>query len=190
MPHLVLHSRWTGRRTTLAVWPLVLCILSLTGCMHRIEVHPTPGQTASTTIPRSAQILVGDFAIQGADHMPGITLLEWTPRDFSRGVIDYFRQRGTFASVAADSADLTLTIAAKLSMDVRSGHYAYRVRLHADIASGATPVKSYVTDRSADGSRVRWVTNSDRDPIEAALQLALDDLAVAIETDRALYAGK
>lgn len=166
---------------------LALGFLSLSGCMHRIEVHPAPGQTASATIPRHVQALVGAFAIQGADHMPGITLLEWTPRDFSRGVIDYFRQRGTFAGISADPADLILTITGKLSMDVRGGRYIYRMRLHADVASSAGPIKSYDTDRSADGSKVRWVTSSDRDPIESALQQALDDLAAAIETDRTLY---
>ena len=88
---------------------LALGFLSLSGCMHRIEVHPAPGQTASATIPRHTQALVGAFAIQGADHMPGITLLEWTPRDFSRGVIDYFRQRGTFAGISARSSRTTPT---------------------------------------------------------------------------------
>jgi hypothetical protein len=39
----------------------------------------------------------------------------------------------------------------------------------------------------AAGSSVRWVTASDRDPIEAALQSALDDLLTQIESDRSLY---
>jgi hypothetical protein len=37
------------------------------------------------------------------------------------------------------------------------------------------------------GSRVRWITASDQDPIAAAVQAALDDLFAQIEEDAALY---
>jgi hypothetical protein len=48
-------------------------------------------------------------------------------------------------------------------------------------------VKAYLVEQVAVGSAVRWVTASDRDPIEAALQAALDDLLARIEADRSLY---
>jgi hypothetical protein len=48
-------------------------------------------------------------------------------------------------------------------------------------------IKAYRVEHVAVGSSVRWVTASDRDPIEAALQSALDDLLTQIETDRSLY---
>ncbi len=51
------------------------------------------------------------------------------------------------------------------------------------------PVKLYLSEQTVAGSRVRWVTASDRDPIEAALQLTLEDLFSQIEGDWALYAG-
>jgi hypothetical protein len=49
------------------------------------------------------------------------------------------------------------------------------------------PIKAYRAEHVAAGSSVRWVTASDRDPIEAALQAALDDLLAKIEADRSLY---
>lgn len=178
------------RRPVAAFWAgLVLLGLSaFPGCTHRIEVHPTPSRTASASIPRSLQVTTGSLSIQGADHMPGITLLEWLPRDFTQAALNYIRQRGTFSSVSGDSADLAMKLTARLSM-VSRGPYVYSIRLHADMGTAATPIKSYDVERSATGSSVRWVTASDRDPIEAALQSALEDLLTTIETDRALYLG-
>jgi len=49
------------------------------------------------------------------------------------------------------------------------------------------PVKSYVVQKEAVGSSVRWVTASDQDPIAQIVQAALDDLFTQIEADRALY---
>jgi hypothetical protein len=49
-------------------------------------------------------------------------------------------------------------------------------------------VKTYLAEATAAGSLARWVTASDRDPIESALQSALDDLFAQIETDGSLYA--
>ncbi|MEY4529068.1 MAG: hypothetical protein RL768_2787 [Nitrospirota bacterium] len=178
------------RRPVPAFWAgLVLLGLSaFPGCTHRIEVHPTPSRTASVSIPRSLQVTTGNLTIQGADHMPGITLLEWLPRDFTQAALNYIRQRGTFSSVSGDSADLAMKLTARLSM-VSRGPYVYSIRLHADMGTAATPIKSYDVERSATGSSVRWVTASDRDPIEAALQSALEDLLTNIETDRALFFG-
>jgi len=51
-------------------------------------------------------------------------------------------------------------------------------------------VKSYVVQKEAVGSRVRWVTASDQDPIGAAVQAALDDLFMQIEEDAGLYRKK
>lgn len=188
--------RWTNRfhsapRHARGPW---LCILllgltTLSGCTHRIEVHPLPSHPAGTSIPRSLQLIVDGLTIQGADHMPGITLLEWTPRDFSRAVLHYIRQRGTFTSVSGDPADLAMKLTGRLSM-VSRGPYVYHIRLHADMGTATDPIKSYDVERSATGSSVRWVTASDRDPIEAALQLALEDLLTNIESDGSLYMGK
>lgn len=121
--------------------------------------------------------------------MPGITLLEWTPRNFSQAVVQYIRQRGTFTSVSEDTADLTMKLTARLSM-ISRGPYIYHIRIHADMGSASATIKSYDVERSATGSSVRWVTASDRDPIEAALQSALEDLLTNIETDRLLYLVK
>ena len=156
---------------------------------RRIEVHPRPDHPTSIAIPRSLQVTVSELTIQGADHMPGITLLEWTPRDLSRAAIDYIRQRGTFTAVSDTPADLAMKLTARLSM-ISRGPYVYRLQLHADMGTAAAPVKSYDADRSATGSSVRWVLASDRDPIEAALQSALEDLLTTIEADQSLYSGK
>lgn len=167
----------------------MLGLATLPGCTHRIDVHPLPSHPAHATIARSLQVAPGGLTIQGADHMPGITLLEWTPRNFSQAVVQYIRQRGTFTSVSEDTADLTMKLTARLSM-ISRGPYIYHVRIHADMGSASSTIKSYDVERSATGSSVRWVTASDRDPIEAALQSALEDLLTNIETDRLLYLVK
>lgn len=188
--------RWTNRfhsesRHAIGPWAYVLLfgLTALPGCTHRIEVRPLPSHPTSTSIPRSLQVAVSGLTIQGADHMPGITLLEWTPRDFSQAVLHYIRQRGTFTAASGDSADLTMKLTARLSM-ISRGPYVYHIRLHADMGTATDPIKSYDVERSAIGSSVRWVTASDRDPIETALQLALEDLLMNIESDRSLYLGK
>lgn len=121
--------------------------------------------------------------------MPGITLLEWRASDLSRATMEYIRNRGAFVSASEGPADLVMRLTARLSMIAR-GPYVYRVRLRADMGTATEPIKSYDVERSAIGSSVRWVTASDRDPIEEALQLALEDLLSNIESDRSLYLGK
>jgi hypothetical protein len=188
--------RWTYRfpthtRFLIARWMgiLLLILTALPGCVRRIEVHPVPSHSASNTIPRSLQVAISSLTIQGADHMPGITLLEWRTPDLARATMEYIRKRGTFASVSEGPADLAMKLTARLSMITR-GPYVYHVRLQADMGTVTEPIKSYDVERSSTGSSVRWVTASDRDPIEAALQSALEDLLTNIETDRLLYLGK
>ncbi len=118
--------------------------------------------------------------------MPGIALLEWPHRDLSQALIRYVQQRDTFSSVSTNPADLTLRITTKLALTSRD-HYHYRIRLQAEMSETAQLIKAYLVEHVVAGSSVRWVTASDRDPIEAALQLALDDLLTQIETDRSLY---
>ena len=166
---------------------LILLLTVLTGCVHRIHVNPLPVAPASMTIPRSLQIAVGPLAIEGADHMPGIALLDWRHRDLSQALIRYVQHRGTFSSVSTDSAELTLRITTKLALASRQNRYHYRVRLQAEMSETGQPIKAYRAEHVAAGSSVRWVTASDRDPIEAALQAALDDLLAQIEADRSLY---
>ena len=168
---------------------LLLSLTALPGCVRRIEVHPVPSHPASSSIPRSLQVAISNLTTQGADHMPGITLLEWRTPDLSRATMEYIRNRGTFASVSEGPADLVMKLTAKLSM-ISRGPYVYHVRLHTDVGTATDPIKSYDMERSAIGSSVRWVTASDRDPIEAALQSALEDLLTNIESDRSLYLVK
>lgn len=168
---------------------LLLILTALPGCVRRIEVHPVPSHPANSSIPRSLQVAISSLTIQGADHMPGITLLEWRTPDLSRATMEYIRNRGTFASVSERPADLVMKLTARLSMIAR-GPYVYHVRLQADMGTVTEPIKSYDVERSAIGSSVRWVTASDRDPIEAALQSALEDLLTNIESDSSLYLGK
>lgn len=181
----------TYPRFSIAEWmSIVLLLLTiLPGCLHRIEVHPVPSHPANSPIPRSLQVSISSLTIQGADHMPGIALLEWRTPDLSRATMEYIRARGTFVSVSEKPTDLAMRVTARLSMLAR-GPYVYRIRLQADMAAATEPIKSYDVERSATGSSVRWVTASDHDPIEAALQLALEDLLTNIESDRSLYLGK
>ena len=168
---------------------LLLILTALPACVHRIEVHPVSSHPTSNSIPRSLQVAISNLTIQGADHMPGITLLEWRTPDLSRATMEYIRNRGTFASVSEGPADLAMKLTARLSMIAR-GPYVYHVRLQADMGTVTEPIKSYDVERSATGSSVRWLTASDREPIEAALQFALEDLLTSIEADRSLYLVK
>ncbi len=164
---------------------VLLCVL--TGCVHRIHVSSLPTPSASTTIPRALQLAVGPPALEGADHMPGITLLDWPQRDLRQAVFRYIEQRGTFESISADEGELSLRIATKLALASRQNRYRYRIRLQADMNEGEGLIKSYRVEHEAVGSSVRWVTASDREPIETALQAALDDLLSRIESDRPLF---
>ncbi|HJT22844.1 MAG TPA: hypothetical protein VJ746_20385 [Nitrospira sp.] len=119
--------------------------------------------------------------------MPGIGSLDWPAKDLQAAVINYVQQRGTFASAGTAPADFILNIRAWLTMRSR-WNYLYKLRLESDLGpSGKAPVKTYVVEKETVGSAVRWVTASDRIPIQQALQAALDDLLQQIEQDAALY---
>lgn len=119
--------------------------------------------------------------------MPGIALLEWPAQDLRTAMIDYIQSRQTFASVGDRAADLTLTVKAWLTMRSR-GHYRYSLRLEAALGpSEKLPIKSYLVEKEAAGSRVRWITTSEQTPIAEAVQAAIDDLLTQIEADHSLY---
>jgi hypothetical protein len=142
---------------------------------------------APTIIPQSLSVVVPFLALEGADHMPGIALLEWPAQDLRSATIDYIQSRQTFASAGDKPADLTLTIKAWLTMRSR-GNYRYSLRLESDLgASDKPPIKSYLVEKEAMGSSVRWITSSDQNPIAEAVQAALDDLLTQIEVDYLLY---
>lgn len=166
---------------------LILLLTLLAGCVHRIHVNPLPVSPTSTTIPRSLQVAIGPLSLEGADHMPGIPLLEWSHRDLSQALIRYVQKRNTFNSVSTNPADLSLDVTTKLALTSRQNRYHYRVRLEAEMSEASRLIKAYLVEHVAVGSAVRWVTASDRDPIEAAFGSALDDLLTQIETDRSLY---
>lgn len=120
--------------------------------------------------------------MEGADHMPGIVLLEWPPEDLRAAIIRYLEERGTFVAVTTD-AHTQLTVKAWLTLRAPD-HYIYAIHLEADLGKpGEPPLGSYAADAEAKGSTVRWVTESDRAPIQAALQEALDSLVSRIEAD-------
>ena len=119
--------------------------------------------------------------------MPGITLFKWPKEDLRDATIDYIQQRHTFASVSHEQGTLAMAIRARLSMRSR-GEYRYLLRMESDIGpTGKPPIKSYRVEKEAVGSRVRWVTASDQDPIAEAVQATLDDLLLQIEEDHGLY---
>jgi hypothetical protein len=119
--------------------------------------------------------------------MPGVALLEWPAADLRQAIVDYARQRGTFMVTDDDQGALTLTVNGWLWVRSREA-YHYIVHLESDLGpTGQSPVKSYVVEKESVGSRIRWVTASDQNPIAAAVQAALDDLFTHIESDAALY---
>jgi uncharacterized lipoprotein YajG len=173
---------------TLTMLVLALSV-ELSGCVHRIQVAPVPTSASSNPIPRALQAVISPFSMEGPDHRPGITMLEWSHLDLEQAILRYLQQRGTFASVSHDPADLTLRVATKLTLTSRGGLYRYRILLQADMSEGVRLIKSYRAEQTVTGSSVRWVTASDRTPIELALQGALEDLMRQIEADRQTYNG-
>ena len=127
------------------------------------------------------------LALQGADHRPGIILLDWPAQDLRTATIEYIHARQTFASVGDKPADLTLTVKAWLAMRSQDNYY-YLLHLESALGpSGKPPVKSYLAEKETVGSNVRWITASDQTPIAEAVQAALDDLLSQIEADHLLY---
>ncbi|MDP1946383.1 MAG: hypothetical protein Q8L77_02685 [Nitrospirota bacterium] len=157
------------------------------GCGHRIHVNPAPPAVSPTLIPQSLSVVVPFLAMEGADHMPGIALLEWPAQDLRSATINYIQSRQTFASTGDKPADLTLTIKAWLTMRSR-GNYRYSLRLESDLGpSDKPPIKSYLVEKEATGSSARWITSSEQGPIAEAAQATLDDLLTQIEADYLLY---
>jgi hypothetical protein len=157
------------------------------GCVHRIHVNPAPPTVSPTAIAQSLQVIVPFLALQGADHRPGIILLDWPAQDLRTATIEYIHARQTFASVGDKPADLTLTVKAWLAMRSQDNYY-YLLHLESALGpSGKPPVKSYLAEKETVGSNVRWITASDQTPIAEAVQAALDDLLSQIEADHLLY---
>lgn len=169
---------------------LVLILIVFTGCVHRIEVNPLPVNPAPVPIPRSLQLTVGALSLEGADHRPGIILLEWPTHNLSQAIMRYARQRQTFSSISPSDGDISLRVTAKLALASRQGRYHYQIQLQGVMSQAEQMLKTYVAERTVAGSMVRWTAASDRDPIGAALQLALDDLFSRIEGDRKMYTGE
>lgn len=157
------------------------------GCSHKIRVTPVPPLVSSTPIPQSVLVQVPSLAIEGSDHMPGITLLDWPAKNLRSALMDYAKQRQTFDTVSDEQGDLTLSVRAWLWMRSRE-NYRYIIHLESDLGpTGKPPTKSYVVEKEAVGSYVRWVTASDQAPIGEAVQAALDDLFLQIEEDATLF---
>ncbi|MDF0674281.1 MAG: hypothetical protein P0120_08055 [Nitrospira sp.] len=165
---------------------LGLCV-TWVGCVHRIQVTPLHTSASSVTIPRTLQVVISPISMEGPDHRPGIVLLEWSHLDLKQAVLRYLQQRGAFASVSPDPADLTFRVATKLTLTSHGSLYHYRIGLQAEMSEDARLIKAYRAEQTAVGSSVRWVTASDRVPIETALQAALEDLMGQVEADRQLY---
>ncbi len=127
------------------------------------------------------------LALEGADHMPGISMLEWPAKDLHAATIDYIQKRHTFTAVGEEPSSLILTIKAWMTMRSR-GTYRYALRLESDLGpTDKAPTKSYLVQHEAEGSSVRWVTSSDQSPITEAVQAALDELLTRIEADAGLF---
>lgn len=163
--------------------PIILLPIVVAGCVHRIEVNPTPSGQATKMIPRSLQVVVDAPLLEGADHRPGIPLFTWPHKNLEEAVTRYARHRGTFSAVSTDHAELRLHLITKLALSSRQGRYHYQIRLQAAMREQEQPDKTYLAESTAAGSLARWVTASDRDPIESALQSALDNLLDQIESD-------
>jgi hypothetical protein len=162
-------------------------LAALEGCTHYIHVTPAVPASLTGTIDQTLRVEVPLLALQGPDRMPGIALLEWPAADLRQAITDYATQRGTFLVGSDDQGAFTLSVKTWLWLRSRDA-YRYTVHLEADLGpTGKPPAKSYVVEKETVGSRIRWTTASDQDPIATAVQAALDDLFTQIEADAALY---
>ncbi|MGC3974771.1 MAG: hypothetical protein QM771_10365 [Nitrospira sp.] len=173
----------------IASWlPIVLtglCLL-LSGCVHRIHVTPASHSQSAITIPVGLQLEVPFIAIEGADHMPGIAMLDWPARDLRQAIIRYFADRQTFKAIGTDPAELKMVVKAWLTLRAPD-RYLYRVHLEADLSyPGHGVFKTYAAEGEALGSSIRWITASDQEPIDEATSQALQQLADQLEQDRDL----
>jgi len=165
---------------------LIGATLLITGCVHRIHVALTPGETAAESFPVRVQLNVPFLAIEGADHMPGIPLLEWPVKDLQQTILEYFTQRQTFTTIGLEPAEMRLVVKAWLTLRAPD-RYLYRVHLESDFSfTDRSPLKTYAAEGEAMGPSVRWVTASDQEPIAKATAQALHQLASQIEQDREL----
>jgi hypothetical protein len=169
---------------------LVVCLHVTAGCAHTIHVTPVPRTASSSPIDHSLHVKVPLLALEGADHMPGILMLDWPAKDLRRAVMDYGRQRRTFIEVNEHQGEFTLSVQAWLWLRSREA-YHYIVHLESELGpAGQPPIKSYVVQKETVGSRIRWVTASDQGPISEVVKAALDELFDQIEQDAALYRHK
>lgn len=172
----------------LTVLLLAACLFG-SGCVHKIHLTIPAHGTSAPPIPVNAQLEVPFLAIEGADHMPGIPLLEWPVKDFRRTLTEYFTQRQTFTSIGPDPTELRLVVKAWLTLRAPD-RYLYRVHLESEVSvPGQSPIKAYVAEGEALGSSVRWVTASDQEPIAEATSQALQQLATQLEADRDLLSA-
>ena len=88
-------------------WPICggILLFCLSACVHNIHVTPAPEPTTSPPFPVSVKIEVPFLALEGADHMPGITLLKWPPEDLRDAIVGYIQKRGSFAAVSSETGD-------------------------------------------------------------------------------------
>ena len=180
-----------GRRQFYSSRILLSGLLLLSwGCVHRIHVTPAPPAVSSVAVGHSLQVIVPFLAVEGADHRPGIAMFDWPARDLQAAAIDYIQSRQSFAWVDDKPANLTLTIKAWLTMRFHD-NYRYRLRLESALGPAEKPpMKSYLVEKDAVGSSIRWVTASDQAPIAEIVQAALEDLLSQIETDYLLYQSR
>lgn len=171
------------RRYYFIILLMSIAILGV-GCVHHIHLPSLLGDVANAPIPVTVQLDMPFLAIEGADHMPGIPLLEWPVKDLRRVTLDYFAQQQTFTAVGLEPAELRLIIKAWLTLRAPD-RYLYRIHLESDLSlPGQNPFKSYVAEGETIGSSVRWTTVSDQQPITEATTEALRQLTSQIEQDR------
>jgi hypothetical protein len=158
------------------------------GCVHRIHLPSLADDVATASIPMTLQLDMPFLAIEGADHTPGIPLLEWPVQDLRRAALDYFTRRQTFRAVGLEPAELRLVIKAWLTLRAPD-RYLYRVHLESELSfPGQKPLKTYADEGEAFGSSVRWITASDQQPIMEATTQALRQLTLQIEQDQEIIA--
>ncbi len=117
-------------------------------------------------------------------------MFDWPARDLQAAAINYIQSHQSFASVGEEPANFTLTIKAWLTMRFRD-NYRYSLRLESALGPAEKPpIKSYLVEKEAVGSSVRWITASDQTPIAEMVQTALDDLLSQIEADYLLYQNR
>lgn len=186
------------------VVPLVIPVFLTTGCSN-IVYQPSPVVPTGSPLPYSAKLkltqieaytvkpgatMIADPQIE--NHVTGVShSLESAKKQWEQSVAEYAAARKTFTYLAMDSqTDLDLIMRLNIYIDpgvLFTFNHVYLVHVDATLVDPHTGrLHSYRGLGKSTGDVVRGGKDDDQDPINNAVQSAMNDLFGKIEHDTRL----